>query len=98
MIQWSETSITNLTPLKPIVELIGFLVIFFYHFLSGAHPETQKLSWTVVLTITWLALMLFYPFRDLTNHNGGAMGFFALIGGLAVSVLWIRFLSDEIIA
>ena len=98
VIQWSDTSITNLTPLKPIVEFIGFLVILFYNLFNGAHPETQKLSWTAFLTVTWLALILFYPFRDLTNYNGGAVGFIALLMGLAVCVLWVRFFSDEIIA
>jgi hypothetical protein len=66
--------------------------------LNRAHPETQKLSWTAFLTITWLALILFYPFRDPANYNGGAMGFFVLLVGLAVCVLWVRFFSDEIIA
>jgi len=98
VIQWSDTSITNLTALKPIVELIGFLVIFFYNLLNGGHPETQKLSWTAVLTIVWLALILFYPFKDPGNTNGGAMGFLALLAGLAVCVLWVRFFSDEILA
>ena len=98
VIQWSDTSTTNLTALKPIVEFIGFLVIFFYNLFNGAHPETQKLSWTAFLTVVWLALILFYPFREPTNYYGGAMGFFTLIGGLAVCVLWVRFFSDEIIA
>ena len=98
VIQWSDTSITNLTPLKPIIELIGFLIIFFYNLWNGAHRETQKLSWTAFLTIGWLALILFYPFKDPGNFNAGAMGFFALIGGLAVCVLWVRFFSDEIVA
>jgi hypothetical protein len=99
VIQWSDASITNLTPLKPIIEFIGFLVIFFYNLLNGAHPETQKLSWTAFLTIVWLALIVFFPFKNNPNPgNAGAMGFFTLIGGLAVCVLWVRFFSDEIIA
>jgi hypothetical protein len=98
VIQWSDQSTTNLTALKPIVEFAGFLVIFFYNLLNKAHPETQKLSWTAFLTITWLALILFYPFKDPGNTNAGAVGFFALIGGLTVCVLWVRFFSDEIIA
>lgn len=98
VIQWSDTSTTNLTALKPIIELFGFLVIFFYNLLNRAHPETQKLSWTAFLTIVWLALILFYPFKDPANTSGGAVGFFTLIGGLAVCVLWVRFFSDEIIA
>jgi hypothetical protein len=96
-IQWTD-SITNLTPLKPIVEFIGFLVVFLYILTSGGHPETQKLSWTAFLTVTWLALIMFYPFKDPNNYNSGAMGFLALLGGLAVCVLWVRFFSDEVIA
>ena len=94
-IQWTQST-TDLTYLKPFVILIFFLVLVFYHLFNRAHPETNKLSWTAVLTICWLALILFYPFKDPNNANGGAVGFFALIGGLAVSVLWVRFFSDEV--
>ena len=94
-IQWTQST-TDLTYLKPFVILIFFLVIVFYHLFNRAHSETNKLSWTAVLTISWLALILFYPFKDPNNSNGGAVGFFALIGGLAVSVLWVRFFSDEV--
>jgi quinol-cytochrome oxidoreductase complex cytochrome b subunit len=95
-IQWTQST-TNLTFLKPIVIGIMFLVIVFYHLFNKAHSETNKLSWTAVLTVCWLALILFYPFKDPSNYNGGAVGFFALIGGLAVAVLWVRFFSDEIV-
>ncbi len=51
-----------------------------------------------------LSLIIFYPFNppanltsdQATTWPGGAIGFFTLIGGLAVCVLWIRFFSDEI--
>jgi hypothetical protein len=76
--------------------LIFFLVIVFYHLFNRAHLETNKLSWTAALTICWLALILFYPFKDPNNYNGGAVGFFTLVGGLAISVFWVRFFSDEI--
>ena len=91
---------SNLTPLKPLVAFIGLLVIFFYHQLYQSSPETTKLSWTCVLTLCWLALILFYPFKAPATDPGqsGAVGFFALIGGLAVCVFWVRFFSDEIIA
>jgi hypothetical protein len=95
VIQWTQST-TNLTYLKPFVILIFFLVIVLYHLFNGAYPETNKLSWTAALTICWLALILFYPFKDPSNYNGGAVGFFALVGGLAVSILWVRFFSDEI--
>jgi amino acid transporter len=96
-IQWTEST-TNLTFLKPFMIVIFFLVIVFYHLFNKAHPETNKLSWTATLTICWLALILFYPFKDPNNYNGGAVGFFTMISGLAVSVLWVRFFSDEIVS
>ena len=89
---------SNLTPLLPLVTVIGLLVIVFYHIFYRSSGETTKLSLTAALTICWLALIVFYPFKDPNNSNGGAVGFFALIGGLAVCVLWVRFFSDEIIA
>ncbi len=99
VIDWTGKGLpTDLTPLKPIIEFIGLLVIVFYHIFNRAHSETNKLSLTAILTICWLALIIFYPFKDPNNFNGGAVGFFALIGGLAVCVLWVRFFSDEIIA
>jgi len=97
VIDWKGDA-SNLTYIKPILEFIGLLVIVFYHIFYRASGETTKLSLTSVLTICWLALILFYPFKDPANYNGGAIGFFALIGGLAVCVLWVRFFSDEIVA
>ena len=80
--------------LKFVVVLVGLLIIFFYHQLYRSHVEVTKLSWTCVATLAWLALILFFPFR--TSDAGGAVGFFAMIGGLGISVLWVRFFSDEI--
>ena len=74
--------------------IVGLLIIFFYHQFYRSSVEVNKLSWTGVLTISWLALIIFFPFR--TSPDGGAVGFFALLGGLAVCVLWVRFFSDEI--
>lgn len=74
--------------------IIGLLVIFFYHQFYPSTKEVNKLSWTSVLTVSWLALIIFFPFK--TSDAGGAVGFFALLGGLAVCVLWVRFFSDEI--
>lgn len=81
--------------------IIGLLIIFFYHQLYRSSAEVNKLSWTSVLTISWLALIIFFPFNappkvDPTTWPGGAVGFFALITGLLVCVLWVRFFSDEI--
>lgn len=80
--------------LKLLLIILGLLIIFFYHQFYSSPVEVNKLSWTCVLTVTWLSLILFFPFK--TNEAGGAVGFFAMIGGLAVCVLWIRFFSDEI--
>lgn len=80
--------------LKFVVVLVGLLIIFFYHQFYRSHVEVTKLSWTCVATLAWLALILFFPFR--TSDAGGAVGFFAMIGGLGISVLWVRFFSDEI--
>ena len=95
-IDWAGDG-SKLTPLLLVVAVIGLLVIVFYHIFYRSSAATNKLSWTVALTITWLALIIFYPFKDPANQAGGAVGFFALIGGLAVVVLWVRFFSDDIV-
>jgi len=79
---------------KLVAVIIGLLIIFFYHQFVPSHVEITKLSWTCVATVTWLSLIIFYPFK--TDVNGGAIGFFTLLGGLAVCVLWVRFFADEI--
>ncbi len=79
---------------KLVVILTGLLIIFLYHQFYRSPIEVTKLSWTSVLTIVWLSLILFFPFK--TSDAGGARGFFALLGGLAVCVLWVRFFADEI--
>jgi len=91
-----------ITSLLPVGALIGLLVVVFYHIFYQSTAETNKLSWTVVLTLLWLALIIFFPFKDLakktaTEGYSGAVGFFTLMGGLAVTVLWVRFFSDEIV-
>jgi hypothetical protein len=93
-------------PMIPYVNLrftlivVGLLALFFFNLLYPSNTETTKLSWTAVFTISWLALMFFYPFTDLSVDEGtrGAVAFFALVGGLGVCLLWIRFFSDEITA
>ncbi|GCE26066.1 hypothetical protein KDA_15500 [Dictyobacter alpinus] len=97
VIDWAGDG-SNLTPLKLVLGVIGLLVVGGYHLFVNATSETKKLSATVTLTIVWLSLILFYPFKEVGNTNGGAVGFFALIGGLAVVVLWVRFFSDDLIA
>ena len=94
VIDWTGDA-SNLTSLKLVLGVIGLLVVVFYHILIDASGETKKLSLTATLTIVWLSLIIFYPFK--TSQAGGAIGFFALITGLAVVVLWVRFFSDELI-
>ena len=97
VIDWvGDGSIT--TSFKLVIVLIGLLILLAYHIFYSSTAETNKLSWTAALTLSWLSLIIFYPFKAPGNSAAGAVGFFALIGGLAVCVLWVRFFSDEIIA
>jgi len=96
VIDWvGDGSVT--TNFKFVVVLIGLLIIILYHIFYRASAETTKLSLTTALTICWLALIIFYPFKDPANDAGGAVAFFALIGGLGIVVLWVRFFSDDIV-
>ena len=97
IIDWFDNG-SFTTNLKFLVILIGLLILFFYNLLYPSNTETTKLSWTAAFTVSWLALLIFYPFKDPTNYAGGAVGFFALIAGLAICVLWVHFFSDEIVA
>ncbi len=85
--------------------VLGLLILIFYNILYPASTEITKLSMTCSVTIMWLAVLLFYHFQPLQGTEvqyaagklyDGAIGFFTLVGGLAVCVLWIRFFSDEI--
>jgi hypothetical protein len=104
-IDWFDNGSVT-TNLLLFVAVIGILVIVFYHIFYPSNVETTKLSLTAVLTVIWLSLILFYPFNPPATASdavksswpGGAMGFFALIGGLGICVLWVRFFSDEIVA
>lgn len=65
-----------------------------------APSEATKLGMAASSTVIWLALIFFFNFNS-DNPNasggyGGAMAFFALMGGLAVTLMWTRFLADEI--
>lgn len=88
--------------LKMLTTIIGLLVIVFYHIFDRPTPQTTKLSLTTCLTMAWLALILFFPFNpppgvDPTTYPGGAVGFFTLLGGLGICILWVHFFADEII-
>ncbi|HEY7983629.1 MAG TPA: hypothetical protein VID73_05640 [Ktedonobacterales bacterium] len=60
-----------------------------------ATPETSKLSLAASATILWLSLALFFNFRG-SEQFGGPVAFFTLVGGLGVTVMWTRFLADDI--
>ena len=60
----------------------------------SAPVEATKLGMAISATIVWLSLTLFFNFQNTTY--GGPVAFFALMGGLAVTLLWTRFLADEI--
>lgn len=93
------------TNFKFTVILLGLIIIILYHIFYRSSSEATKLSLTVWLTLSWLALVFFYPFQPLQGTEvqaaagveyDGAVGFFALIGGLGICVLWVRFFSDEV--
>ncbi|MBO0794390.1 MAG: hypothetical protein J2P36_26040, partial [Ktedonobacteraceae bacterium] len=65
VIDWTGTGATT-TNFKLVVNLIGLLIIVGYHIYTyvRGNAETTKLSLTSVLTIIWLALIIFYPFKD----------------------------------
>jgi len=90
---------------KFTVILLGLLIIVLYNIFYRSNPEITKLSFTVALTIAWLALIFFYHFQPLQGTEAeyaagieydGSVGFFTIVGGLLVCLLWIRFFSDEI--
>jgi len=90
---------------KLFVVLIGLLIIVLYNIFYRSSAEVTKLSFTVALTIAWIALIFFYHFQPLQGTEAeyaagieydGSIGFFTIVGGLLVCLLWIRFFSDEI--
>lgn len=85
--------------------VLRFLILVFYNILFPASTEVTKLAMTCAVTLMWLSVLIFYHFQPLQGTEvayaagklyDGAVGFFALAGGLAICVLWIRFFSDEI--
>ncbi len=58
-----------------------------------ATAESSRLSLAISGSILWLGLLFFYRFSD--PNYGGTVAFFALVGGLAVVLIWSRYLSDE---
>jgi hypothetical protein len=70
------------------------LIWFFIQLFWKAPTEATKLGLAASATIFWLALTLFFNFKDETY--GGPVAFFSLMGGLGVVLLWTRFIADEI--
>ena len=90
---------------KFTVILLGLIIIVLYNIFYRSSAEVTKLSFTVALTIAWIALIFFYHFQPLQGTEAeyaagieydGSIGFFTIVGGLLVCLLWIRFFSDEI--
>jgi hypothetical protein len=59
-----------------------------------ATPSTTKLGMAASATVVWLALTLFFNFS--VEGIGGAVAFFALVGGLGIVLVWTHYFSDEI--
>jgi hypothetical protein len=80
--------------------IVGIAMIWlFVQLFWRASPETTKLGMAISATIIWLAVAFFFGFRDTQAYDEGtrgAMAFFTLMGGLAIVLIWTRFLSDEI--
>jgi len=82
---------------KLLVVLLGLLIIIFYNIFYRSSTEITKLSLTVSYTIAWLALIIFYfPRTDQHSTYYGVIGFFTLVAGLGVCLVWIRYFSDEV--
>ena len=92
-----------LTSLRLVVALLGLLIIILYLIYYRSTKDTTKLCLTTMLTVVWLSLIIFFPFNPpatasdaiKSSWDGSAMGFFVLITGLALCVLWVHFFSDE---
>lgn len=59
-----------------------------------APSEATKLGMAASFTVIWLALVFFFNFE--IEGMGGAMAFLVLMGSLAITLMWTRFLADDI--
>ncbi|HVB23068.1 MAG TPA: hypothetical protein VNG51_14085 [Ktedonobacteraceae bacterium] len=92
-----------LMSLQLVVLLVGLLIVVLYHLYYRSSATTTRLSLTSMFTVIWLSLIVFFPFNPpatasdtvKSSWNGSAVAFFVLISGLALSVLWVHFFSDE---
>ena len=95
-----------ITPFDPVqagairwgVILTIALVWFGVQLFWKASPEATKLGLAASATICWLSITLLYGFKDPALDEGqrGAVAFFTLMGGLGVTLIWMRFLGDEV--
>ena len=76
-----------------VIFAVGFLWLGIQLFWK-APSEATKLGMAASATIIWLALVFFFNFT--VEGDGGAMAFLVLMGGLAITLMWTRFLADEI--
>lgn len=60
-----------------------------------ATVEMTKLGMAISATILWLSLAIFFNYNEQPAW-GGPVAFFMLMGGLGVTLLWVRFLADDI--
>jgi hypothetical protein len=79
-----------------VIALIWFALQLFWR----VPAATTKLGMAASATVVWLSLVLFYHFNPPGGNfdevgAGGAVAFFALVGGLGIVLLWTHFLSDE---
>ncbi len=79
------------------VALLWFGIQLFWR----APVEATKLGMAASATVVWLSLVLFFHFNPPGGNFdeagvGGAVAFFALVGGLGVTLVWTRFLADDI--
>ena len=58
-----------------------------------APGTASRLAMALSGSVLWLGLLLFYHFDD--PGYGGPVAFFALVGGLVIVIVWIRYLADE---
>lgn len=75
-----------------LILAVGILWLLVQIFMQ-APGTASRLSLSLSGTVLWLGLLLFYHFDD--PAYGGPVAFFALVSGLVIVVVWMRYLADE---
>jgi hypothetical protein len=96
--------ITPFDPVQAGAIRYGVIIFFFLLWLGvqlfwKAPSEATKLALALSATIFWLALAVFFGFKDPTFADEGYRGaaaFFTLMGGLGIVLMWTRFLADDV--